>query len=161
MTADFLLSLAQAITKGLLTGMVYGLMALGLSSMGRLESRVMPTLDACRRDLLKMTFRRALLACSQRGQALTHRMCVAQIPCVSKSCRTCARFWPRIQGPPTRTFVLWCRAVILPAPSYHQPSLMTGGGAGIPPTWPLAHLSPWSIAPPPPTWPTECALPSY
>lgn len=31
MTADFILSLAQAITKGLLTGMVYGLMALGLS----------------------------------------------------------------------------------------------------------------------------------
>ena len=31
MTADFVLSLAQAITKGLLTGMVYGLMALGLS----------------------------------------------------------------------------------------------------------------------------------
>jgi branched-chain amino acid transport system permease protein len=31
MTADFLLSLAQAVTKGLLTGMVYGLMALGLS----------------------------------------------------------------------------------------------------------------------------------
>lgn len=31
MTADFLLSVAQAITKGLLTGMVYGLMALGLS----------------------------------------------------------------------------------------------------------------------------------
>lgn len=31
MTADFLLSFAQAITKGLLTGMVYGLMALGLS----------------------------------------------------------------------------------------------------------------------------------
>ena len=31
MTVDFLLSLAQAITKGLLTGMVYGLMALGLS----------------------------------------------------------------------------------------------------------------------------------
>ena len=31
MTADFLLSLAQAISKGLLTGMVYGLMALGLS----------------------------------------------------------------------------------------------------------------------------------
>ena len=31
MTADLLLSLAQAITKGLLTGMVYGLMALGLS----------------------------------------------------------------------------------------------------------------------------------
>ena len=31
MTADFFLSLAQAITKGLLTGMVYGLMALGLS----------------------------------------------------------------------------------------------------------------------------------
>ncbi|MBV8392996.1 MAG: branched-chain amino acid ABC transporter permease, partial [Alphaproteobacteria bacterium] len=31
MTADFLLSLAQAIVKGLLTGMVYGLMALGLS----------------------------------------------------------------------------------------------------------------------------------
>jgi len=30
-TADFLLSPAQAITKGLLTGMVYGLMALGLS----------------------------------------------------------------------------------------------------------------------------------
>jgi branched-chain amino acid transport system permease protein len=30
-TADFLLSLAQAIAKGLLTGMVYGLMALGLS----------------------------------------------------------------------------------------------------------------------------------
>jgi branched-chain amino acid transport system permease protein len=30
-TADFLLSLAQAVTKGLLTGMVYGLMALGLS----------------------------------------------------------------------------------------------------------------------------------
>ncbi len=31
MTQDFLLSLAQAITKGLLAGMVYGLMALGLS----------------------------------------------------------------------------------------------------------------------------------
>ena len=31
MTADFLLTLAQAVTKGLLTGMVYGLMALGLS----------------------------------------------------------------------------------------------------------------------------------
>jgi len=31
LTSDFLLSLAQAITKGLLTGMVYGLMALGLS----------------------------------------------------------------------------------------------------------------------------------
>ncbi len=31
MTGDFLLSLAQAISKGLLTGMVYGLMALGLS----------------------------------------------------------------------------------------------------------------------------------
>jgi len=31
MTADFLLALAQAIAKGLLTGMVYGLMALGLS----------------------------------------------------------------------------------------------------------------------------------
>src|SRR5258707_4854928 len=31
LTADFLLSLAQAIAKGLLTGMVYGLMALGLS----------------------------------------------------------------------------------------------------------------------------------
>ena len=31
MTADFALSLAQAVTKGLLTGMVYGLMALGLS----------------------------------------------------------------------------------------------------------------------------------
>jgi branched-chain amino acid transport system permease protein len=31
MTSDFVLSLAQAITKGLLTGMVYGLMALGLS----------------------------------------------------------------------------------------------------------------------------------
>lgn len=31
MTTDFLLSFAQAITKGLLTGMVYGLMALGLS----------------------------------------------------------------------------------------------------------------------------------
>src|SRR4029079_5983814 len=31
LTADFLLSLAQAVTKGLLTGMVYGLMALGLS----------------------------------------------------------------------------------------------------------------------------------
>ena len=31
MTADFLLALSQAITKGLLTGMVYGLMALGLS----------------------------------------------------------------------------------------------------------------------------------
>jgi branched-chain amino acid transport system permease protein len=30
-SADFLLALAQAITKGLLTGMVYGLMALGLS----------------------------------------------------------------------------------------------------------------------------------
>jgi len=30
-TQDFLLSLAQAVTKGLLTGMVYGLMALGLS----------------------------------------------------------------------------------------------------------------------------------
>ena len=31
MTQDFLLSLAQAVAKGLLTGMVYGLMALGLS----------------------------------------------------------------------------------------------------------------------------------
>ena len=31
MTSDFLLALAQAIAKGLLTGMVYGLMALGLS----------------------------------------------------------------------------------------------------------------------------------
>lgn len=31
MTADFLLNLAQAIINGLLTGMVYGLMALGLS----------------------------------------------------------------------------------------------------------------------------------
>ena len=31
MNSDFLLSLAQAITTGLLTGMVYGLMALGLS----------------------------------------------------------------------------------------------------------------------------------
>jgi len=31
LTSDFLLALAQAITKGLLTGMVYGLMALGLS----------------------------------------------------------------------------------------------------------------------------------
>ena len=31
MTSDFLLDLAQAVTKGLLTGMVYGLMALGLS----------------------------------------------------------------------------------------------------------------------------------
>ena len=31
MNSDFLLSLAQAIAKGLLTGMVYGLMALGLS----------------------------------------------------------------------------------------------------------------------------------
>ena len=31
MTSDFLLALAQAITKGLLTGMVYRLMALGLS----------------------------------------------------------------------------------------------------------------------------------
>lgn len=31
MTSDFLLSLAQAVSKGLLTGMVYGLMALGLS----------------------------------------------------------------------------------------------------------------------------------
>jgi len=31
MSSDFLLSLAQAVTKGLLTGMVYGLMALGLS----------------------------------------------------------------------------------------------------------------------------------
>jgi branched-chain amino acid transport system permease protein len=31
MTSDFLLALTQAITKGLLTGMVYGLMALGLS----------------------------------------------------------------------------------------------------------------------------------
>jgi branched-chain amino acid transport system permease protein len=31
LTQDFLLSLAQAITKGLLAGMVYGLMALGLS----------------------------------------------------------------------------------------------------------------------------------
>ena len=31
MTSDFLLNLAQAVTKGLLTGMVYGLMALGLS----------------------------------------------------------------------------------------------------------------------------------
>ena len=31
MPDDFLLSLAQAVTKGLLTGMVYGLMALGLS----------------------------------------------------------------------------------------------------------------------------------
>src|ERR1041384_4050752 len=31
MTADFLLNLSQAIINGLLTGMVYGLMALGLS----------------------------------------------------------------------------------------------------------------------------------
>src|ERR1041384_5708203 len=31
LTSDFLLSLAQAIAKGLLTGMVYGLMALDLS----------------------------------------------------------------------------------------------------------------------------------
>jgi branched-chain amino acid transport system permease protein len=31
LTSDFLLALAQAVTKGLLTGMVYGLMALGLS----------------------------------------------------------------------------------------------------------------------------------
>jgi branched-chain amino acid transport system permease protein len=31
LTADFLLALAQAVAKGLLTGMVYGLMALGLS----------------------------------------------------------------------------------------------------------------------------------
>jgi branched-chain amino acid transport system permease protein len=31
MTSDFILALAQAVTKGLLTGMVYGLMALGLS----------------------------------------------------------------------------------------------------------------------------------
>src|ERR1043166_6709414 len=31
MTSDFLLNLAQAVTKGLLTGLVYGLMALGLS----------------------------------------------------------------------------------------------------------------------------------
>ena len=31
MSQDFLLSLAQAVSKGLLTGMVYGLMALGLS----------------------------------------------------------------------------------------------------------------------------------
>jgi len=31
LSQDFLLSLAQAVTKGLLTGMVYGLMALGLS----------------------------------------------------------------------------------------------------------------------------------
>ena len=31
MTADFLLNLAQAVINGLLTGMVYGLMALGLS----------------------------------------------------------------------------------------------------------------------------------
>jgi branched-chain amino acid transport system permease protein len=31
LTQDFLLSLAQAVAKGLLTGMVYGLMALGLS----------------------------------------------------------------------------------------------------------------------------------
>lgn len=31
MSQDFLLALAQAVTKGLLTGMVYGLMALGLS----------------------------------------------------------------------------------------------------------------------------------
>jgi branched-chain amino acid transport system permease protein len=31
LTSDFLLSLAQAVAKGLLTGMVYGLMALGLS----------------------------------------------------------------------------------------------------------------------------------
>jgi branched-chain amino acid transport system permease protein len=31
LTSDFLLSLAQAVSKGLLTGMVYGLMALGLS----------------------------------------------------------------------------------------------------------------------------------
>ena len=31
LSQDFLLSLAQAVSKGLLTGMVYGLMALGLS----------------------------------------------------------------------------------------------------------------------------------
>ena len=31
MTPDFALALVQAVTKGLLAGMVYGLMALGLS----------------------------------------------------------------------------------------------------------------------------------
>ena len=79
---------------------------------------------------------------------MTHRMCMAQIPRVSKSCWMCVRFWPRIQGPPTHTFVLWCRGVILPTPSYHQPSLLTAGKT-IPPTWLLAQLSPRSIAPPP------------
>ena len=57
-----------------------------------------------------------------------HRMCVACLPRISKSSRMHAQFLPRIQGPPTRTSVLWCRMDILPAPSYHQPSLMTGGG---------------------------------
>ena len=57
------------------------------------------------------------------------------------------QFWPRIQGPPTRTSVLvWCRAVILSAPLYHRPSLITGQTI-IPPTWPLAQL-----------WPMECTL---
>ena len=85
-----------------------------------------------------------------------HCMCVVRIPCVSKSCRTRALFWPRVQGPPTCTFVLWSRTVILPAPLYHQPSLLTG--KTILPTWLLAQLSPRSIAPPPPMWPMECTL---
>jgi hypothetical protein len=83
-------------------------------------------------------------------------MCVARLPRVSKSFRTGAQFWPRIRGPSTCTSVLWCRAVILPAPLYHRPSVLTG--QTMPPTWPLAQLSPRLIAPPPPMWPTECIL---
>jgi hypothetical protein len=60
----------------------------------RTGSVVMPTLVACRRALLKTTIRRARLACSQKGQASTHHMCVARLPCVSKSSRMRARSGP-------------------------------------------------------------------
>jgi hypothetical protein len=43
------------------------------------------------------------------------------------------------RGPPTHTSVLWCRAVILPTPLYHQRLLLTAVKT-IPPTWPLAQL---------------------
>jgi len=119
--------------------------------LSRSASVVMPTLVACRRALLKTTIRRACLACSQKVQASMHRMYVARLPCASKSSRMHAQFWPRTRGPPTRNSVLvWCRAVILSAPAYHRSSLITGQTI-IPPTWPLAQLSPRSIAPPSPT----------
>ena len=91
------------------------------ASVATLEDRQRRDADTCRmqaHSLLKMTIRRARLACSQKGQALTHRMCVVHFPRISKSSRMHAQFWPRIRGPPTRTSVLWCRVVILPALLY-------------------------------------------